>query len=371
MNICSENYCISSHNSNNDNYDETIFNIGLIENINLSNPYFLYPNSPMSEYNNYFEYNLELKRLYKKLLEIYNWTLSNMISSNPNNYLLNSIIIGSAMEQAIRTGNNEPGTYFQWQQLFPSYINNFIESYRSDKENTIYVNLIIVSPDKIFSDEFYLEPMFIGLTDYKFVKLSNRKYLCIENNLEISVDIFNCPIPSHDSRECVKKINDFYIRRKKDFSYIQLDSYIQTESDIKFINKFYKLIDILFSLVNNFNIYTIVNSWATFKNLDGFENYKMFNKLLDLANKNNILATEWVFRDKSYLTKIISNFSCEYINEDKITGRISHKGKKSVLFKNIVYTNSIPDYSIYEGRLQIFNSIHSIYFNGGICIYEL
>lgn len=379
MNISIENYCFDSSNLNininqstyhENGYDE-VLDINFINNMNLSNPYFLYPNGPMSEYFNYSEYNLELKRLYKKFLEIYNWIISNMNSSRPNTYVLNSIIVGSAMEQAIRTGNNEPGTFFQWQQLFPTYITNFIESYRTDKENILYVNLIIVSPDKIFSDEFYKEPIFLGMTEYQFVKISNRKYLCRGNNFEISVDIFNCPLPSHDSREYVKKINDFYLSRKEDFSHIHLNSYIQTESDTKFIDKFYKLVDMLFGLVNNINIYIIINSWATFKNLDGYENYKMFSKLLELANKNNILATEWAFRDKSYLTKIMSNFLCEYVSEDKNTGKISSKGKKSVLFKNIVYTDIIPDYSIYNGKLQIYNSIHSIYFEGGISIYEL
>ncbi len=344
--------------------------INPIDNLNLSHPYFVYPNTPMCEYTRYEIYNQEVKRFYCHLENLKAWTKNNL--SKDNFYSLNSIIIGSAMEQAIRTGNTEPHSYFQWQQLFPSYIQNFISAY-AKKTNNTFVNLIIISPDKIFSDEFYKEPIFTSSTDFQFEKISNRKYIhsCVESNLKINVDIFNCPFPSLDSRkQFIDKINDLISRRTVDFSHLTIQSYTQTLNDIEFVNRFYKMVDEFMELNNGFNSFIIINSWATFKNLEGFSGYKMFEKLIGLANKNNIMATEWNFQDKNYVTQIISTFHCDHVitNQKNISS-----SRKSALFKNIIYTLEHIDDGIttfsYNNRVNV--RLYSIYFDDGIFIYEL
>lgn len=364
MNICVENQTdFSDINLLNDKEVSEIS----VDNLNLSHPYFVYPNTPLSEYIKYEIYNEEVKRLFK-----YIENLKICINDNVNQdnfFCLTPIIIGSAMEQAIRSGNAEPYSYFQWQQLFPSYIKNFISAYSKQTNNT-FVNLIIISPDKIFSDEFYKEPLFTHNTEYIFKKISNRKYkyFCTESNLTINVDIFNCPFPSLDSRkEFINRINDLISRRACDFSHLTIKSYKQTQDDILFINNFYKMIDELMILNNGFNTYMIINSWATFKNLEGYNGYKMFEELLKLASKNNIMATEWVFQDKIFFTQIISTFKCDYVIYGQ---KIRSLDKKFSLFNNIVYTIEDTDYS--KLTPSYYNiRYYKIYFDGGILMYEL
>jgi hypothetical protein len=206
------------------------------------------------------------------------------------------------------------------------------------------------------------------------------------------VDIFNCPTPSLDSRGCVKKINEFFVQRRKiDFSHIKIDSYIQTEDDIRFCNEFYELMDKFFSLSNNYNTYIIINSWASFKNLEGYNQYKMFEKILDLANKNNIMATEWTFKDDLCISTIISRFFCDIIriqdksiqdksiqdksiqsnnyneNNELVESNIKFI-KKSCLYKNILYTR---DNSYNRQCIYYDSRVYNIYFDGGICICEV
>ncbi len=374
MNICIENNQTEQETHNNTSeyvlLENQVIQIIPIDNLNLSHPYFVYPNTPMCEYTRYEIYNQEVKRFYCHLENLKAWTKNNL--DQDNFYSLNCLLIGSAMEQAIRTGNAEPYSYFQWQQLFPSYIHNFISAY-AKKTNNTYVNLIIISPDKIFSDEFYKEPIFTSNTDYQFEKISNRKYIhsCVESNLKINVDIFNCPFPSFDSRkEFIEKINDLIKRRSMDFTHLTIKSYTQTLNDIEFINRFYMLIDEFMQLNNGFNNYMIINSWATFKNLEGFSGYKMFEKLLELANKNNILATEWGFQDKNFITQIVSTFHCDHVITN---GKNTSSCKKSSLFKNITYTLERIDFGItaFSYYNRIYVRLYNIYFDGGIFIYEL
>ena len=71
----------------------------------------------------------------------------------------------------------------------------------------------------------------------------------------------------------------------------------------------------LFSLTTNTKIKIIINSWVSFKNLDGYsKNYNMFPRLLTLANQYNIIATEWDFVDELFFAKIISKYKFDDID---------------------------------------------------------
>ncbi len=341
-------------------------NLDNLDNLKLTNPYFVYPNGPLCEYTFFNFYNEEVKRLLVYLENLLVGLKSEQ--SNSNNqlsfYTLNSIILGSAMEQSIRIKNCNTDAFFQWQQLFPSYINNFISIYKPVKTNRLIVNLIIISPDKIFSDTEYREPLFITCSGYEFKKISNRKYIYSEDNLIINVDIFNCPFPSNDTRDYVKKMNDFLLSKREIFACEDLESYIQTPNDKYFLERFYRTIELIFEQTNYYSISTIINSWETFKNLTGYSQYTMFKKLLELSNQYNILATEWNFIDNLFITQIISRFS---INKEK---------KIPCAFKSLIYVDeNYCGFDIEEALINIplytGKRFFVIVFGDGINIYEL
>lgn len=297
----------------------------------LNNPYFIYPNGPLSEYNCLDNYNLEIIKLFEHIKFLIE-SINMIKNSDPqDNFVLIPFIIGSTMEQSIKKGFNEPNTYYQWQQLFPNYINNFIDRHKEYINSKIYIYITIVSPDSIFSDFEYSDPFFIINTGYPFTKISNRKYISEFDNIKINVDIFNCPLPTIETRiDIIKKYNDFIKSNPNNFSG-SIKNYEQTNDDLIFISDFYNYFEVLLKLCDYRRINIIINSYATFKNLYGYENFKMFPKILDLSIKNNILATEWIYKDNSYSSQILSFFK---IQPDK---PISH------IFKYIIYLD--PNYT--------------------------
>ncbi len=314
--------------------------------MNLNHPYYIYPNGPLSEYTNYSLYNKEVVR-FKNYLDNLTDRIDNL-KSDPNVFILTPFIIGSTMENSIINKYNDSDTFFQWQQLFPVYINNFIDLYKNNHNYFIHINIIIVSPDNTFNDEKYHDPIFTLLDyfPYKFSKISNRKYEYIsesdqsesnqsdknipnhQNNsgsriLKITIDIFNCPLPSLDIRyDIMDKLDILINKYESSFDNLDIKSFRQTNADIEFINNFYESVDKLFKKVDYKKFSLIINSWATFKNLTGFNRYTMFNQLLNLANDNNILATEWNYDDKNFLIEVISRFITQ---------------GKGCIFKKIVY----------------------------------
>ena len=73
-------------------------------------------------------------------------------------------------------------------------------------------------------------------------------------------------------------------------------------------------------------INVIVNSWVSFKNLDGYsENYNMFPELLNLASEHNIIATEWEYQDDIIYTIIKSSY---------------HFGNLYFKYKKIIYIDT-------------------------------
>lgn len=281
-------------------------------NLDLNHPWFIYPRAFMSEYNNYSHYKNESIKLLKFIDFLYDDISNNHLDKK----VLIPFIIGSPMEDALYKSNTDSKNWFQYKQLYPNYINNFIQY--NDNNNKI-IQIIIVSPDDIFGEDINKLPYFTTYCPYNFVKISQNEYIYVELNIIIRVNIFNCMMPCVESRKKItKKYNDLInnnLNFKEISSIFKITSYDQTMDDIKFIDYFYCSIEKLFGLVSNTNLEIIINSWVCFKNLDGFaEKYNMFPKILELANKFNIMATEWEFVDELFLTKIVSKYKFDNKN---------------------------------------------------------
>lgn len=264
---------------------------------NLNHPFFIYPRGIMSEYNYYELYRTEVIKFNKFIDNLF----IEINERHEGEEILIPLIIGSAMEDCLVKSNTSNNNFFQYRQLFPNYINNFIESNSNNK----FIQIIIISPDDIFSSKSYI-PTFTLYESFDFILTNSNEYVYKDETINIKINIFNCPFPCVDNRidlilsyeNILKKINSYDIL-----------SYRQTQEDLQFIDIFYLNLDKLFSLKHNHMVKIIINSWVCFKNLYGYsENYNMFPKLLSLANKYNIIATEWEFIDELFHTKIISKY---------------------------------------------------------------
>lgn len=150
----------------------------------MNHPFYIYPHAFISEYNDYPLYLQEVSRLSDFIGEL-NFELENndILSKD---FLL-SFIIGSTMEDALILSNTSQANLFQFQQLFPNYIIdkiNFENDHNNiqniDNINNIdnndetltqikFIQVIIVSPDKILSDSNY-KPLFTEFIGIDFKK---------------------------------------------------------------------------------------------------------------------------------------------------------------------------------------------------------
>lgn len=161
----------------------------------------------------------------------------------------------------------------------------------------------------------------------------------MSDKLRIKINIFNCPMPCIEQRQQIIKNCDKLLIEIGDEAY-KIKTFVQSKEDIDFISDFYEnKIDRLLSFsINNRSINILIHSWVCFKNLTGYsENYNMFPKLLEMANKYNIIATEWIYIDNLFITKIISNYS----------------------FKNITYQNKYL-YYVYNQPEEFDNSVLAV-----------
>ena len=272
----------------------------------LNHPCTIYPNSIMSEYHNYKLYREEYIR-FLNFMTMFNEQIETCTYLDSR--LLVSIILGSTMEDAIVNSHTSYTNFFQSQQLFPNYIDNFIENIHGQK----HIQIIIISPDNFFNNDTYI-PLFIKYSQYEFVKknLYSFEYVDMNNDITIRINIFNCPMASIENRkETIFNSNKIFNMNTKDciVKAYNIETFEQNSFDLIFIKRLYDQIEKLFKSndINKTNI--IINSWVNFKNLYGYsENYKMFPKLLELASEYNIIATEWAYQDEIFITKIISSY---------------------------------------------------------------
>jgi len=267
----------------------------------LNHPFFIYPRGFMSEYNDYNHYRKEVKRLG----EFINNLPDEINEQNANGtQILIPFIIGSPMEDSLAKSNTSKENIFQFRQLFPNYINNFIQSNSDNK----FIQIVIISPDDIFSPQSNIKPLFTLYESFDFVLTNLNEYVYTEEKITIKISIFNCPVPCLETRTNLVHRYDTLINDIETNVY-NINTYKQTQSDIEFINNFYSSLNRLFSLNSNLSIKLVINSLVSFKNLDGIsEKYNMFPKILELANVHNIIASEWEFIDELFFTRIVSQY---------------------------------------------------------------
>lgn len=269
------------------------------EELTLNHPWTIYLQEPTSSYTKYSVYYTELLRMRNFILK-----LAKTIEEEETQIQLTTLIIGTPMETALHK-KDCPETYiFQWQQLFPKHIYDFIKHY-SELKNNININIIIVSPDDIFMDECYHEPLFtIKCEDYKFEKIKNREYIHKSDKLTIKVDIFTCPFPQLEERtDIIEKCNTMV---SKCMPFFEIKNFAPTDSDINFIDTFYCQFE---KIARNPKSNLIINSYATFRNATEFGIYGLFPTLLEVANKYKIIATEWTFNESNFRTRIVSKIT--------------------------------------------------------------
>lgn len=263
----------------------------------LNHPWKIYLNEPISSYTEYDIYYKELNRFYK-FVELYNEYLDKL---KEDDVCLTILILGTPMEAALHNNQCSKIYEFQWQQLLPKNVFDFIKHYKK-LNNNININIIIVSPDNIFMDEYYKEPLFtIKCDDCKFTKIKNREYIHMSDKLIIKVDIFTCPFPQLETNtNIINKINIFI---KKFYEDYKIMDYSPTEEDITFINNFYEYFE---SICKNPKSNLLINSYAVFRNVREYDNYGLFPTLLEVADRNKIIATEWHFDEKNFKSTIVS-----------------------------------------------------------------
>lgn len=331
-----------------------------INQLELNHPWHIYPNAFMSEYNNYNLYRNQTKKL-----NIFIGELIEQINSNKNQNIksLISFQLGSPMEDILINHESLYSNIFQCQQLCPNYINNFINLPIGKK----FIQIIIISPDKLFEKSNYI-PLFIKLNlfVFSFEKINDYEYLCTNGNNDdneniIKINIFNCPFPHLDNR---KNIIDNYNRILKSIGSnpYEIDNFKPSPNDELFIDNFYSNISELFenNLSESASTSIIINSWVSFKNLYGIHNnYNMFDKLLVLANKYNIIATEWDFNEDCFFCKIISQYvdankySCKFKNILYVCENLDNF-EESILFK---YDKIVKIFGLYIIQFNSFGNI--------------
>lgn len=323
----------------------------------LNHPFFIYPREPFSPYKDYILYRKEIIRLHE-FIDNFNTSLKN--SSFDDTEILLNMILGSSMEDSILNSYTPESNIFQSSQLFPQHIKNFIN--KECKKKNKLVQIIIISPDRFFQNENYF-PTFTNFIAINFNKINlyefEAKLSGIQIQIQIKINIFNCPFPSHEIRnDLILRYNNVFIDFLKKPEN-NINTFSQTIEDKIFIDTFYKSVELLLSTNNYFqnDLSIIINSWVSFKNLDGFsENYSMFPKLLELSDKYNIITTEWDFVDELIYCKIISKF---YIQDKCFKNRLVQYSLDD--FDKVISTYGVLEINTNYAK-QTNNTVFSINF---------
>jgi len=257
-----------------------------MEHYTINHPWFIYPKEPFSSYKNYNVYRNELTRLMEFI----------KMDCSPNTVFF--LIIGAAMEELLlfnKEDQNNIDLEYQWRQLFPYWIEKYIE------ENPLNpVRILIVSPNREFAEDY--TPLFVKFTEeYNWKKHKNNRV--VSSRYDIEVNIFCTPFP-HIDINANKKLTLY----KRFLDEKMFNEIIITDNDIKFVNLFYHNLENLFNSIIKSNGVVICNSYAVFNvysDLINVKNYKMFfqiKRIFSRLSRDKSLLTEWVFRQNCYCT---------------------------------------------------------------------
>mgnify|MGYP000119565495 CR=1 FL=1 len=260
--------------------------------VNLTFPYFTYPNILCYGYHNTDEYNPELHRLHEMIKKIK--------TENNKKFLLH-ITIGAAMEEFL-TISDKPNFdmyEFQYQQLFPTHVKSFIKQNPSCK-----VIHLIISPNESFETDKFKVPLFVTKTPEMNWNRDGKSFY--SNNYE--VHIFCTMMPTHHlgnnriiNNAIIKiKITDHNIAQ-------QLDKYRQTKNDIEFVRIFYDDLNKLLLHISHISGFVTCFSFATFNektDLKRICNFAMFIEIYHIFKLyEHFILAEWQYIEGSYIVR--------------------------------------------------------------------
>ena len=265
----------------------------------LNYPWYTYPNIITSSYKDFEHYRKETTRLYDFL---------NDLSTNYNGKTLVHLTIGAAMEEYLHHCNPECEEYkslsqYQWRQLFPFWLQLYIENNPS-----AYVEIIIVSPNKQFWDEYYSPLLFIEktLNKMKWIKENNRKYTS-STYPNIRINVFYTPFPHMCERnapiiERYKRTNvsaDVHI-------FETINECVQTIADRQFVNSFYTTLENMFINISRDGGFISCYSFAVFNmettnsRISNFEMFSNVKKIISKLSLDQTLICEWYYKQTCY-----------------------------------------------------------------------
>jgi hypothetical protein len=259
----------------------------------LNFPYYVYPGTPFSGgYTNTTLYNAELLRLRDRLTML----------NDPTDSTLLHLTIGAAMEEYLW---NKGGSYetlqWQWQQLFPLHLRQYLAKGKP-------VRHIIISPNKSFEPESFIEPLFIKYTDseYKWKLCGDRHYY--STTCDCHVYIFCTMMPHNDPRneDIMIKLHTLHSKMSSpdECELFSPDVYLQTKYDRIFIGDFYsKLRTIVTSYIATG--FMTCFSFAVFNQSSDrscISNFAMFSEITSLViDPRKCVLAEWSYVPTNYI----------------------------------------------------------------------
>jgi hypothetical protein len=252
----------------------------------LNFPYYKYPKLPFCGYFDTLHYNEELLRLFN---------MFDTILSIPD--ILFHLTIGAPMEECIVEHKINLNQRSQWMQLFPHHFNQHAKTGKKCVQ-------FIVAPNITFSDDRYVEPLFVGYTndEYKWERKTSRHFISTVYDCE--VHIFYTMLPTIDIT------NESFILRLKQMkqdmptTIVEVDKYIQTSHDREFTLQFYQKLADTVDMVSTCGGYITCFNFAVFNAEIIAPRGKcfMFKELeMAICNGPNVLLAEWTFYMDNHL----------------------------------------------------------------------
>ena len=294
-------------------------------------PFYLYPNFFGSGYKDFKTYREEVLRLYH-FIETYKAGFGDLLKFN----------IGAPFEEECSQHYFEEAHYMQ---LFSSQLKHFIRS----RDSSNKVTIVIISPNKSFSDKHYKTPKFIEYTDEEFNwEKSNKFYKSHGHNVDIN--IFCCPMPHNDLGRGRRNAELEHMKRikiddaQKEFTIADIT---QTDSDVEFIDRFYDILKKVLVEVVELGGIVDCSSFAVFNNGGQYRhinNYIMFSEVRNLFNGDfikiegtnqiilKIILSEWVFEKYNYKMNIHKhkNKVIDYTDSEQIIYFVNEDGSMRI-----------------------------------------
>lgn len=256
-------------------------------NPSLNFPYYMYPATPLCEYDQISTYTKELERLDREL------------DTKPNPRTLFHLTIGAAMEEILCSDTTPPSYKPQWQQLMPQHIIDFVKR-GGDCVHYIVSPNITFSYHKEYTDT---HPSFIHHTpDFDWVIEKNyyrsRKY-------NYTVKIFCTMMPASDRARnivCMQKLEQ--LAKKDGGDFFNPQTYRQTDYDNYFTRQFYIKLKNLIDRVGESGGFTTCFSFAVFNqsgNKSHIRDYIMFADIKSVFDAPNRFLAEWIYCFTEYL----------------------------------------------------------------------